>query len=377
MFENFQTLSNFCDNPQQYKMSPMISQMLRCSRPEDLITHTNDNHIIAVGTNGDPHGWTGQAQNFNMFDKLTPRYLRRLQQGKAILMVDASHEGYHPKWLFNFFHDSLTEREIPLRSLVYLTGNTLVETQYDDWCSERGILKDRIKCIPYSCFEEEIFCNHQKVYTPDFKDHINHKKDPNNKIATFNCLQKRPRPHRVEFFDLMTDSGVVDKGLCSFPERDIWINGEIHEDEDYGHYVSRLHPEYCLDSYLSVVSEPQYYRQEMSAFNSEKVFKPIACFHPFVILGGKGSLKSMKQRGYRTFSQFFDESYDDIEDDKRRMDAIIDIIKYVDSIEDKIEWFESMKETLYFNYDRFTHNSLKPDIAMVEVEKYYKGYFGE
>jgi SMC interacting uncharacterized protein involved in chromosome segregation len=85
----------------------------------------------------------------------------------------------------------------------------------------------------------------------------------------------------------------------------------------------------------------------------------------------------MKQRGYRTFSQFFDESYDDIEDDKRRMDAIIDIIKYVDSIEDKIEWFESMKETLYFNYDRFTHNSLKPDIAMVEVEKYYKGYFGE
>jgi hypothetical protein len=175
----------------------------------------------------------------------------------------------------------------------------------------------------------------------------------------------------------MTDSGVVDKGLCSFPERDIWINGEIHEDEDYGHYVSRLHPEYCLDSYLSVVSEPQYYRQEMSAFNSEKVFKPIACFHPFVILGGKGSLKSMKQRGYRTFSQFFDESYDDIEDDKRRMDAIIDIIKYVDSIEDKIEWFESMKETLYFNYDRFTHNSLKPDIAMVEVEKYYKGYFGE
>lgn len=380
MFEDFSSFSNFCGDRANYKMSPMISQMLRCSRPQDLINHTNENHLIAVGTSGDPHGWTGQAQKFNMFDKLTPRYLRRLKQGKAILMVDASHEGYHPKWLFNFFHDSLTERQIPLRSFVYLTGNTLVENQYDDWCSERGILKDRIKCIPYACFEEEIFCNHQKVYTPDFRDHINHKKDPHNKIFTFNCLQKRPRPHRVEFFDLMTDNGVVDKGLCSFPERDIWIDGEVHKDDtsdDYSHYVQRLHPEYCLNSYLSVVSEPQYYRHEMSAFNSEKVFKPIACFHPFVILGGKGSLNSMKKRGYRTFSKFFDESYDDIEDDKKRMDAIIDIIKYVDSIEDKVEWFESMNGVLHFNYDRLTKNSLKPDVAMVEVERYYKEYFGE
>lgn len=90
------------------------------------------------------------------------------------------------------------------------------------------------------------------------------------------------------------------------------------------------------------MSEPQYYERELSTFTSEKVFKPIACYHPFIVLGGRGELEILKGRGYKTFSDYFDESYDTL-DDTERMDAIIKTLKYIHSIEDKVSWYESMR----------------------------------
>jgi len=372
-FENYKTLINFND-PAIYGISPMVSRELRFSSIPELLVHTNENYIIPVGVKNHPDGWSGQCNGKNIFDNLNEEYLTDLRDGHALLMIDASHEGYHPKWLFNFFHDCLEERSIPPRALIYVTGNAIVDDLYKEWCIDRDII-DKIKCVPYACFEEEIFCTHQKVYTPSVKDHIEYKK--NNKTWTFNCPQKRPRGHREQFFDLMNETGIVNSGLCSYPDRGIWIHGEVHDDSNYGQYVTRVHPEYALQTFVTVVSEPQYYSFENSVFNSEKVFKPISCFHPFIILGGKGSLNSMKKRGYRTFSKYFDESYDDIENDKERMNAIIDVLRYIDSIEDKVEWFEKMRGVLTFNYDRFTKNSMKEDVAISEVKKYYKEYFNE
>jgi len=57
------------------------------------------------------------------------------------------------------------------------------------------------------------------------------------------------------------------------------------------------------------------------------------------------------------------------------MQAIIDVLKYIDSIDNKLDWFESMKETLTHNYDNFVKRSLEPDVAFLQVEQYYEDYF--
>jgi len=373
MFDNFNNLTNL-EEPKLFGVSPMIARLTRFDQPHELYTHTNDKYLIPVGTKNHPDSWTGQHSGINIFDRLQPQYQTDLKAGKALLLIDSAHEGYHPKWLFSFFHDSLQERKIPPQSVIYLTGNALVERQYDEWCYEREIT-ERIKCLTYACFEEEIFCNHNHIYTPNMTDHVSYKTKED--VLTFTCLQKRPRKHRREFWDLLCEHDLRDRGLCSFPEANWWIDGEVHDDSNYGQYVSRLHPKYCLRTYVSVVSEPQYYKSELSVFNSEKIFKPIACYHPFIILGGHGSLDALKRRGYRTFSKWFDESYDRIEDDKKRMDAIIDTLKWIDMIPDKNEWFESMKTVLSHNYDRFVKNSMGEDKAIVEVKEYYKEYFNE
>ena len=44
---------------------------------------------------------------------------------------------------------------------------------------------------------------------------------------------------------------------------------------------------------------------------------------PFMVLGNRGTLKRLKQYGYRTFDQIWDESYDDLPTWQQRADAIV------------------------------------------------------
>ena len=382
MFENFNTKENLisCDDivvgRGRFQVSPMINNICRTMMPIDLMTHYNNNCLISVGVNGAIDNWAkgvGLSEK-SLFDFLSEKYLAKLRDGTAMLLIDFSLEGYQTDWLFQWFHDECSRLKIPPQAIVYTVGNMLVDSQYKNWADLRGIT-DRIKCIPYANFEEFIYItsNYAAIKTTVNK-HIEYKKI--NTTWSFNCPQKRPRPHRHEFFQKMVEADILDKGLCSFPDKNHYILGETHDKEDWGYYIARVHPDYCLKTFVTVVSEPQYYERELSTFTSEKVFKPIACHHPFIVLGGKGELDILKRRGYRTFSKWFDESYDTLPD-TQRMDAIIEVLKYIDSIKDKVSWFESMRPVLEHNRKQLEINSTQPDVAIVELERYYKEYFNE
>jgi hypothetical protein len=57
---------------------------------------------------------------------------------------------------------------------------------------------------------------------------------------------------------------------------------------------------------------------------TEKILRPIACAHPFVIMAGPGALEYLKAYGFRTFDQFWDESYDAETDTVKRMEMIVE-----------------------------------------------------
>jgi hypothetical protein len=60
---------------------------------------------------------------------------------------------------------------------------------------------------------------------------------------------------------------------------------------------------------------------------SEKGYKPIAFYHPFVILGPGGILQSLRNFGFETFDNLFDESYDLESDWVKRLDCLVDNVK--------------------------------------------------
>ena len=62
-------------------------------------------------------------------------------------------------------------------------------------------------------------------------------------------------------------------------------------------------------------------------FVTEKTFKPIAFQHPFIVCGQAGVLEFLKNNGFETYNNLFDESYDFVADNNNRMLAIIESIK--------------------------------------------------
>jgi hypothetical protein len=81
---------------------------------------------------------------------------------------------------------------------------------------------------------------------------------------------------------------------------------------------------------------------------------------PFVLFANPHSLAFLRDMGFKTFSDFWDESYDDITDLESRVDAIIDIIKYFSAFDSKKlqKVYRSMKKIVDYNYD-FFHNDLQ------------------
>ena len=112
---------------------------------------------------------------------------------------------------------------------------------------------------------------------------------------------------------------------------------------------------FYLDSYFQVVNENQFSSFSDQIQFSEKVWKPITNFHPFILLANKGSLKHLKEYGFKTFSPFIDESYDDIDDAGERFLAIEKEINKLcnKSVKEIHEWYWSIKDILKHNYYHF------------------------
>jgi hypothetical protein len=73
--------------------------------------------------------------------------------------------------------------------------------------------------------------------------------------------------------------------------------------------------------------------------------------HPFFIVGSPYSLKYLQDLGFKTFSNFWDESYDNETNFKLRCDMIINEVKKLcnKSQEEMIEMIKNMEDILIFN----------------------------
>jgi hypothetical protein len=162
---------------------------------------------------------------------------------------------------------------------------------------------------------------------------------------------------------------VINQVQKTLPAR---IDGKSNREQGV-EYVTRFHPKVTLDSWVQVVSETYFYDEYKTLFISEKTFKVIASSQPFIIFGSKGSLKELKKLGYKTFDKWFDESYDDM-DDYNRMTAIIKVLKDIEKIENKIEWFSEMKEVLEHNKNLIEKNTLEtpPSVFLKVIQLYNK-----
>ena len=156
----------------------------------------------------------------------------------------------------------------------------------------------------------------------------------NYKHAFFMPMHK-VRWHRDQAMEKL--NSVLPNSLWSYVERDIIMPGDVkHAPSDTGIFWEfYVNPEWYNTTFFSVVVEsymrsdrwfesPEVpnYRTEVS----EKLFKPCMFYHPMIVYGSYGTLQYLQREGFETFSNLWDESYDLVDNDQRRHDAVTELI---------------------------------------------------
>jgi hypothetical protein len=159
---------------------------------------------------------------------------------------------------------------------------------------------------------------------------------PYNTFLCPNNIIGGERKHRIEMLQQFVGRDLLDKNLISFPDVCPYegqslqllcvkydldcpqVRLPLMIDHGSGH-AAQSHQidlwEQANNSLVHVVTETVYKGRKNHL--TEKSFKPIVMQQPFIIQSCKGSLEYLRRYGFRTFGDFWDESYDESDDSVR------------------------------------------------------------
>jgi len=101
-------------------------------------------------------------------------------------------------------------------------------------------------------------------------------------------------------------------------------------------------------------------------FPTEKTFRPMWLKKPFIIFASKDYLCYLRQMGFRTFADFWDEDYDGY-DGRERYNKILELInKIAETNTNQLEsMYLDMQYTLDYNYNMLTTKSYNTNITKI------------
>ena len=111
-----------------------------------------------------------------------------------------------------------------------------------------------------------------------------------------------------------------------------------------------------------IVSETMF--NHPSPYFSEKTVSALLSNRPFIIIGEHGSLRALKQKGYKTFNDMFDESYDNIIDPSSRMESIFELVKDINT-----RSLDEIKANVLKCQDKLSHNR---NLMLASISVYRK-----
>jgi hypothetical protein len=104
--------------------------------------------------------------------------------------------------------------------------------------------------------------------------------------------------------------------------RDVPLNYHRHPDIDDN--FDALDYTFLKKASFNIISETVFDYPE--AFCTEKTTQSLMSKRPLIMIGPCGNLRYLRDRGFKTFHTILDESYDDIEDPNKRLEAIMQLV---------------------------------------------------
>ena len=214
-------------------------------------------------------------------------------------------------------------------------------------------------------------------------------------FITYNRLITEDRSYRIYFISQLAKHNLIDKGLVSFGVSD---DGQHWRDELERNNYSKLSNharqeiwntlpnipdrliidnEYCsgdsssripyhidkienyknavnkIEAFWHIVTETVFYYDKLHL--TEKIFKPIVSKQPFMLLAAPGNLAYLKSYGFKTFDSVIDESYDNIQDNDDRIDAVVKQLNWYCNLSDsdKLDVMKKLEPIIEYNFHHF------------------------
>jgi len=182
----------------------------------------------------------------------------------------------------------------------------------------------------------------------------------NKKLYDFLYLNRQSRKHRKRLFEEMLNGGALDNSIYSFlddpyrislPEQYElpWVGkGKFPR---YGGEQEIYEPQFN-DTTFNLVSETNDNNNDI--FMTEKIWKPIIAEQIFVVHGNYQFLKTLRNMGFKTFENYFDEGYDNELDPEKRIQKIFGLCKKLKTLDQQkiykeTEFIRQHNKNWFFN----------------------------
>jgi hypothetical protein len=325
------------------------------------------------------------AFNFNdgILDQnnISPKVIDRIKNKTAYILITLLFEGYLNDNFLSAMQEYFKHKQIPLTQIIYVNNCGNGKEVYENYCQRHSIIPEiQVEYLPVFRIDKTDITNAVDKYLVEGYT-------PGPKEKTFLCFNRRYSDHRVLFFIMMVKKKLIDKFYISMaasqPEanRTFKTNAEyliyrhntyeitkddivecesllplVLDNTDFNNYPmeTTLTPveKFYKNSLINIINETYFFNNIIHI--TEKTYKPIAFLQPFILLGAAGSLQHIRNMGFKTFDNFWDESYDTEIDDITRFNKIINIVEQISnwSDEEKIKFSYSVKEILEYNLNQ-------------------------
>jgi hypothetical protein len=161
-------------------------------------------------------------------------------------------------------------------------------------------------------------------------------------------MMNEKKTHRDHIF------GRVDlkDAIYSYVSNGVTLDGDM---EHIAYWQRYFNKEWYDQTGFSVVAET---KTTSPTFISEKTFKPLAYYHPLIVLGSPHTLRYLHELGFETFGHLYDEGYDDIMSYPQRFNAVCAVIDEILPNYKTLFIGRETQEILKHNHDLFFSDSI-------------------
>jgi hypothetical protein len=118
---------------------------------------------------------------------------------------------------------------------------------------------------------------------------------------------------------------------------------------------------------VNLVTETLFFTNAI--FPTEKIFKPMLHGQVFLLAGAPGFLKQLREYGFKTFSPYIDETYDDIDDPVERGIELVRILKGIVTLSEDAfaTLLDHCQETIQHNRQLLTDKAFMDRLISTQV----------